>query len=285
MPFVTVEGARFHYRTSGDGPTDVVFVHGFCQSSLYWEPSLGSLPSSCRGFALDLRGFGDSDKPEEPYTLPVLADEVAAFLDALGLNRVALVGNSMGGVVCQAFATRHRGRLSKLALLSTGPFVRDPVAARDRARRFATMAWEREAFSALIARFFVRRPDNFEELVDVAMRASRRAMVEITLSMASLSFLEALRGLAVPTLIVQGAEDTIRPPEEGRLLHEAVEGSRFFVLEGASHTPMLERPEQLHALLWDFLATPEGGGSPHQWSSSRERCCTAGSGTTPDITE
>ncbi len=256
MPFATINGTRLYYRTRGDGPTNIVFIHGFCQSSLYWEPTLDRLPEGLCGLALDLKGFGDSDKPDGPYDIPTLADEIASVLDILGLRQVVLVGNSMGGVVCQAFATRHTERLSKLALLSTGPFVRNPAASTARATRFATMEWERGEFSALLERFFLVPPDNFERLVDVAMKASRNAMVEITLSMASSNFLEGLRRLDVPTLIVQGAQDTIRPVEEGRLLHEAIRGSRFHVLEGASHTPMLERPEELHALLWDFVQAP-----------------------------
>lgn len=92
MPTVSLGGVEFHYRQAGEGPADVVFLHGFCQSSLWWEPTLARLPAGYRGLALDLKGFGGSSKPAGTYGIPIAADEVRAFLDALGLERVALVG-------------------------------------------------------------------------------------------------------------------------------------------------------------------------------------------------
>jgi pimeloyl-ACP methyl ester carboxylesterase len=253
MPTVTVGGVEFHYRQAGEGPVDVVFLHGFCQSSLWWEPTLARLPAGYRGLALDLKGFGRSSKPAGTYGVPVAADEVRSFLDALSLQRVALVGGSMGGVVAQCFAALYASRLQSLVLAATGPYLRDPAAARERARRFASMDWTRENLAEVIGPFFLTLPEDFPQLVDEALCASREAMVQITLSMASLNLLPALHGLQVPTLILQGAQDRIRPPTEGLRLHEAIPGSEFHAVEGASHTPAREQPEAFHDLLWRFL--------------------------------
>jgi pimeloyl-ACP methyl ester carboxylesterase len=253
MPTVSLGGVEFHYRQAGEGPADVVFLHGFCQSSLWWEPTLARLPAGYRGLALDLKGFGGSSKPAGTYGIPIAADEVRAFLDALGLERVALVGGSMGGVVAQCFAALYASRLQSLVLAATGPNLRDPAAARERAERFASMEWTRENLTGVIGPFFLTSPDDFPRLVDEAMRASREAMVQITLSMASLNLFPPLQDLQVPTLIVQGAQDKIRPPAEGLRLHEAIPGSEFHAIEGASHTPAREQPEIFHDLLWRFL--------------------------------
>jgi pimeloyl-ACP methyl ester carboxylesterase len=253
MPRVSLNGIALHYLTGGDGPGSVVFVHGFCQSSVFWKDALGRLPPGHRGFALDLKGFGDSDKPQGPYGIPTFADEVLAFADALGLDRFALVGNSMGGVVCQSFATRYAHRLSRLVLVSTGAYARNPAGARERAERFLVMEWKRDAFEEMVKGFFAIRPDNWQELVDVAMNARREAMAQTTLSSASLNFLEALRQVRVPTLIVQGERDTSRTPEDGKEIQEAIPRSVLHVLPGAGHTPQLERPDLFYPLFLGFL--------------------------------
>ncbi|MHB1132779.1 MAG: alpha/beta fold hydrolase [Chloroflexota bacterium] len=253
MPTLTVAGIDFHYRQAGSGPRTVVFLHGFCQSSLWWEPTLARLPQGWQGLAFDLKGFGGSSKPAGSYGVPVAADELRACLDALGLARVALVGGSMGGGVAQCFAALYADRLSHLALVATGPYQRDPAAARERAAWFASLLWQRETLAGIIRPFFLREPERFAELVDEALRASRAAMVQTTLSMASLNLLPALQSVVVPTLIVQGADDSIRPPAEGELLHRAIAGSQLFVLPRASHTPAWEQVEAFHELLWGFL--------------------------------
>ena len=188
MPYVSANQVRLHYLASGTGPQDVVLVHGFCQSSIFWKPTLGRLPEDYRGIAVDLKGFGDSDKPEGPYGIPVFADEVLALVDELGLGRIVLVGNSMGGVVCQSFATRYPDRLVGLVLVSTGAFVRNPEAAREKAGQFASMSWDRDFFQDLVRGFFATPPDNCDEFVDVAMKASREAMAQTALSSAALNF-------------------------------------------------------------------------------------------------
>lgn len=253
MPRVSINGVHLHYLTGGDGPHSVVFVHGFCQSSVFWKEALDRLPAGHRGFALDLKGFGDSDRPPGPYGIPTFADEVLAFADALRLGRFVLVGNSMGGVVCQSFASRYAQRLSRLVLVSTGAYARNPAAARERAGRFAVMEWKREPFEAMVKGFFAILPDHWETLVDVAMKASREAMVQSTRSSASLNFLEAVRQVSVPTLIVQGERDTSRTPQDGKELQEAIPGSALHVLSGAGHTPMLERPDLFYPLFLNFL--------------------------------
>ncbi|MCL4466964.1 MAG: alpha/beta hydrolase [Chloroflexi bacterium] len=255
MPTIAVGGIEYFYRQVGSGPRTVAFLHGFCQSSLWWEPTLQALPQGWQGLALDLKGFGGSSKPAGTYGVPVAADELRAVLDSLGLERVALVGGSMGGAVAQCFACLYAGRLHGLALVASGPYQRDPAAGRARAERFADMPWTRENLAGIIAPFFVSLPAGFERLVDEALRAGREALVQLTLSLASLNLLPSLRGVSVPTLIVQGAQDSIRPPAEGRLMHEAIAGSELHIVENASHTPAWEQPEAFRPLLWRFLET------------------------------
>ncbi len=253
MPFASVNDVNLHYLTQGNGPEAIVFLHGFCQSSRFWEPTLEQLPDRFRGYALDLRGFGNSDKPEGPYSIPGFADDVLAFADGMGLEQFILAGNSMGGVVCQSFATRYGNRLNKLALVSTGAYVPNPAAAREKADFMEGMEWNRSFFENAVKGFFALLPANWESYVDAAMNAGREAMVQSTRSSASLNFLESARNIHVPTLIVQGEKDTGRTPEDGKRLREAIPNSVLHILPGAGHTPMLEQPDLFYPIFLDFL--------------------------------
>jgi pimeloyl-ACP methyl ester carboxylesterase len=270
MPEITVPGARIHYIESDldaevpiSSRIPVVFVHGFCQSSKFWEPTLALLPhGSHRGFALDLKGFGESraivsSPPRTPtYGLDELADSVTAFADALGLETFVLVGNSMGGAVCQSLATRYPSRLQQLVLCGTGPYNNNPAAAHEKADMMEKMEWETSFFEGAVQGFFA--PDNlpvdWKSLVSIAMGAERKAMVGNTRSSADSNFLVAIRDISVPTLIVQGELDASRTPVDGGRMNGAIVGSELHVLEGAGHSPMLERPDEFHKLFLDFLS-------------------------------
>ena len=106
----------------------VLCIHGYCQSSAYWAPTLERLAQTgTRGLAPDLPGFGASTSHSGPFTMEAYADGLVALLDARGIERVALVGGSMGGVVAQHFALRHPGRLDRLLLDATGVVELAPV--------------------------------------------------------------------------------------------------------------------------------------------------------------
>src|SRR5262249_59051698 len=130
---------------SGAEPA-VVCVHGYCQSSAYWAPTLDRLAAAGRrGLAPDLPGFGASAGLPGPYTMEAYADGLAALLDTRGLTRVALVGGSMGGVGAQHFALRHPERLLRLLLVATGGAMGDPAAGLARADAVAVAPWDASA--------------------------------------------------------------------------------------------------------------------------------------------
>jgi len=107
----------------------VLCVHGYCQSSAYWAPTLDQVASrGRRALAPDLPGFGASAALPGPYTMEAYADGLAALLDQRRIARVALCGGSMGGVVAQHFALRHPDRLDRLLLVATGAVMGDPAA-------------------------------------------------------------------------------------------------------------------------------------------------------------
>ena len=245
------------FRRSGEGDRPIVFVHGMCQSSVFWQPTLDELPAGFRGYALDLPGFGGSrDVPPsgETHTIEGHAEAVAGFLAANDLHGVVLVGNSMGGVVCQMLAVRHAERLSKLVLVSTGPNVPDPAAAMAAADREAHAAWDRVAAADYVAHFFVRPPSDLEPYVDAALQSGRRGRVETRRSSAETDLRPDLTRITIPTLIIQGERDAGRTPAIGAQMAKLIPNARLEIVPGVGHTPMLEDPVTWRRIFHGFLA-------------------------------
>jgi pimeloyl-ACP methyl ester carboxylesterase len=240
---------------AGRGPT-VVCVHGFCQSSAYWVPTLDRLAAAgVAALAPDLPGFAGSASKPGPYSMPALADAVAALLDRRGLSQIVLVGGSMGGVVAQHFALRHPKRVLRLLLVATGAFTADPAGAVAKADVMATSRWNEETVTPIVAGFFYKTmpADKIAAYRAIAMQASQSAAVEAARSNASLRTFEELGRIAAPTLIVQGRHDRARTPEHGELMRTRMPDARLEVVEDAGHTPQLEQPEKFHEIALPFL--------------------------------
>jgi 3-oxoadipate enol-lactonase len=240
---------------AGSGPT-IVCIHGFCQSSAYWAPTLDLLAANgVSAVAPDLPGFAGSAHEAGPYTMPALADAVAALLDRRGLQQVVLAGGSMGGVVAQHFVLRHPQRVLRLLLVATGAATADPASALAKADIMAAAPWNAETVTPIVAGFFYNAPapDKFAAYRTIAMAASQPAAVEAARSNASLRTLEDLGRIDVPTLIVQGRHDKARTPEHGAQMRALLPHGALEVIEDAGHTPQLERPEEFHAVALPFL--------------------------------
>lgn len=117
---VLANGLRLPYAEAGGAAgTPVLFVHAFVESWRYFEVVLAHLPDSLHGFALTQRGHGEADRPEDGYSPDDLAADIVAFMDAVGLDRAALVGSSSGGLVSQVVASTSPDRVSHLILISS----------------------------------------------------------------------------------------------------------------------------------------------------------------------
>jgi pimeloyl-ACP methyl ester carboxylesterase len=247
--------ALFVLERAGARPP-VVCLHGFCQSSAYWAPTLERLAEhGVQGLAPDLPGFGHSASEPGPYTMRSMADAVVRELDARGIDRVRLVGGSMGGVVAQQLVLRHAPRVERLLLVATGAVMGDPAAGLAKAKAMAASPWDDAAVVPIVDGFFHRRPDDavIARLRGIALAASHAAAVEAARSNAEADTLDEIAEIRVPTLIVQGRHDRARTPEQGALMRDRIAGSILHVIEDAGHTPQLEQPQAFHDLALPFL--------------------------------
>ena len=126
---VDIDGISLHYELEGSG-TPLVLTHGLGDDLRFWDPLVARLAAHHAVLRWDVRGFGASAKPAGPYSPALFAADLAALLDALGLDRVHLGGISMGGVIAQRFALDHPSRLRSLILVSTSSEIGRPKSRR-----------------------------------------------------------------------------------------------------------------------------------------------------------
>jgi pimeloyl-ACP methyl ester carboxylesterase len=267
---VGLPGATVNYVEIGEGPA-IVFIHGISGSWQNWLENLPHFGRRFRAIAPDLPGFGASPLPEWELDIPAYGRLIRDFCEKLDLGGdVALVGNSLGGLVALETLTTTPGTFGPLVLVSSAGLINTwspeerataiaatwrtfgpPVAneakwivSRPRARRFF---WRR----------FVRYPERLRpELLWEQMAAglSGPAFTEALRAAIRFDIRERLAEIEAPTLIVWGDDDRIIPVRAGHSLQRRIPGSRLEIFENTGHVPQLERPARFNALVDEFLA-------------------------------
>lgn len=254
------DGATLAVTTAGSGGVPLLLVHGYPFDHTIFAPQLAGITGH-RVIAPDLRGFGGSSAPTGPMTVDDYADDLAALLDLLGLERVVLGGLSLGGYVALAFAARHPARLGGLILIDTRAGA--DTAEGKTARGEAIARAEREGAAAIAD---AMAPKLFAEGVSPAVREDVLAMMRRAPVPGIVAALGAMRdrpdrqGLlptlgGVPTLVLVGSEDRLTPPADARAMAAAVPGATVIEVEGAGHVPTVERPATTNEAIQRFLDT------------------------------
>lgn len=254
----------FSYRVRGSGAV-ALFIHGFPLDSTMWLEQLDGLADIRRCIAPDLRGFGRS----APTTRGVLsmddhADDLIAFLDALDIDQVDLVGLSMGGYVALAIADRSPDRLRSLALVDTKSTAdsEDAKAGRDAAAVGVATHGRAQLADTMIGVLV-------DESASIWTRARIRTMIE---SMPAESIVAALRGmtrrpdrtavlsrLSIPVAVIVGEHDVVAPLQEADEMARAA-GAQMVVVADAGHMTPIEDPQAVIAALralWSLEPTDE----------------------------
>ena len=259
-----VDAVRWRSREVAGTGLPVLYVHGLLQTSASWKRALGPASGGRPAVAVDLPGFGLSDRPwPYDYTVGGQAQALLRYLDARGFDRVVLVGNSLGGAVCLLVAAARPARVAALVLVgsaspvSTIPWnfrlLRVPVVGELEMELVIRPVVE----LGLRHRLFARGERVTQEEVDEDWRSirvpgTRRAALAAVRS-SSRGYEDYLGRLRVPTLVLWGREDRILPPENGLRLATEIAGARLVVLPDTGHIPQEETPEEFSNAVSRFL--------------------------------
>jgi pimeloyl-ACP methyl ester carboxylesterase len=261
------------YLEAGEGPP-VVLLHGLGATNASMLPTLVELARDHRVVAPDLPGFGESEKPIRAYDPAFFAHWLASFLDALGVERAVVIGNSMGGRVALELGLTAPTRVDRLVLFAPSLAFKRFRAATPLVRLLAAELGAMPLFAprglvTTVLRGMFARPDRlrrqwYDAAVDEFMRVFAHARGRMAFfSAARQIYLEEAHGeagfwkrlpaLRRPALFVWGERDPLVPARFAPHVESALPGVRSVVIEDCGHVPQFEHPARTHALVREFL--------------------------------
>ena len=250
-------GIRIHYAEHGDANgAPILFLHGWPDSWFTFSRVLPLLPETLRAIAVDQRGFGDSDHPESGYTFQELAADAVALLDALDIERAAIVGHSYGSFVAREVAIAASRRVTSLVLIGTGYSTDTPVTEGLQAalgtlpdpipEPFAREFQASTAYRTLPTEFFDR-------IVVESLKIPARLWPVMIDRLVQYDATARLGNLRAPTLLLWGDRDALFSRAEQDRFLAAVPSARLKVYEETGHCPNWERPDDVAADIASFV--------------------------------
>lgn len=273
--FVTVDGFKYHYEKKGDKGEPIIFIHGIPMNSFLWRKVQAGLQHNFQTYAMDMLGYGKSDKPAEAdYSWTGQAKRVAGFMDALGIKKATVAGHDQGGGVAICFATNFPDRLSRFMMingccydyclprflikaLGTVDGLPDEQLEMIRPMAvgfFSTVLWttlhNKNRLTIDIMNHYMdpwMTPEGFKALLKHCNRPSNEETMQADLSR-----------IKVPTLVVWATQDLGLPVEAAYRLQRDIAGPvTVELIEDSGHFVQEEQPEKLAAIInrW-MLSTP-----------------------------
>ena len=257
MPVVRAGSVNISYQEWGEGDP-LLLVHGLGMSSDLWIYQTPVLSKRYRMIAVDLRGFGRSDKPSDPgsYDVKVLAADVAAVAKQLGVSAIHFLGSSMGGFVAQELALAEPALFRSLILCHTGCRMSMPpdiLESRVKLLRETAMG----AYGQMVAKQTFA-PGVSQKLADwmvglIAKNDQRAYTQVLTEGLNGFEACDRIGAIRTPTLVIIGELDRVIPPEEGRELARRIPGAQLVEIAGVGHISYGERPDEFNDAVLRFL--------------------------------
>lgn len=260
---ITVGDLSIHYYEGGPANAEtIVMIHGFGANKDNWVRFGKFFTERYHVIALDLPGFGDSSKPDASYDVGTQTERVAAFVKALGLSKVHLIGNSMGGHIAALYAARHPEQVLSVALLDnagiTSPKKSELYAMLERGDPNPLVARDAESFAKLVDFVFVHPPAlpaNLRRYMaeQASARSEQNDKVFKHLRERYIPLEPELPKIQAPTLLLWGDKDRVLDVSSIEVMKPLLKKPSVVIMENCGHVPMIERPEETAKHYQDFL--------------------------------
>jgi pimeloyl-ACP methyl ester carboxylesterase len=250
-------GVTVPYLEQGDPEAAaVLLLHAWVESSASFDRLLQAVPPTLRVFAMDQRGHGDADKPADGYALVNFADDIEAFMDAVGLHSAVLLGSSSSGSVAQQVAIQVPHRVDGLVLVGAPRSLQGRPAFADEVDRLTDPVdpiWVEQSLSLFpryhhVPEWYIT--DRIRDGVRVPAHVWMAGLAGLTTAVPP----SESATITAPTLIIWGERDALLPAQDGYLLAAAIPGSRLVVYQDTGHLVLWEQPERVATDLVDFVA-------------------------------
>ena len=272
MPFANVNGVKLYYEINGSGPT-VIQIGGAVNGHEGYSLITPHMQKHFTVIDYDHRGYGQSDRPDQTYTMETWVDDMAGLLDALGIEKCHVHGGSMGGFIACLFGVKYPERVDRLVFNGA-------VAKCDWMARTTFYLWKRvaqqfglgsEELALLLLSSAFSRPyldematsGNLHSLGwmqdSITRNASLNVFADACDAMAETDVTDVLDRVTAPTLVLQGVEDTLTPLDCGpdgagaRKIAEGIRGAELYLMSPCGHGVLFERPEEAVNKVIEFL--------------------------------
>ena len=266
MPKVNANGIDIYYEIHGAGHP-LLLISGLSYSHWQWHKMVPGLAEHFRVIVFDNRGIGQTDKPDGPYSAPMLAADTAALLEALDAHPAAVMGHSMGGFIAQELALQRPDLVSELILASTHFGGPDHVPITEEAMAvFADVTadpmerFRRGLQVSTAPGFAEENPDVIEEWMAYRGRnpiepGPYQAQLAVGMGLASeeAAYAQRLHHVQAPALILFGKHDKVVPPANAQLLADKIPDSTVKILPNAGHFFPIEAPDTAIQAVVEFL--------------------------------
>ena len=255
------------FDEAGHGPA-IVLLHGYPFDRSMWREQIDFLSAAgYRVIAPDLRGLGENESSVEIATMDEMARDVAALIDELTVDRAVVCGLSMGGYVAFEFAHLFPSRPRALVLAGTRAPADNESEKESRAQQVERVLAEgmkgipEATLPKLLARrTLAEKPNVVAQVRDMILRAPPRGAAAAQRGMAARrDYSDDLPRINVPTLVIVGREDTVRPVADAEFMHERIPESHLEIIDDAAHMTNMEQPEAFNNVLLRFLEKLDHG--------------------------
>jgi pimeloyl-ACP methyl ester carboxylesterase len=277
LQFRTIHGYRRAFRIAGSGPV-ILLIHGIGDNSTTWAAVQAKLAQRFTVIAVDLLGHGQSDKPRADYSVAAYANGMRDLLSVLDIERVTVIGHSLGGGVAMQFAYQFPQLVERLVLVGSGGVTKDV----NIVLRLASLPMGSEALALLRLPLMLPAVQIAGRAAGTVLGSTRvgrdlpdvmRVLADLPEPMASAAFTRTLRAVvdwrgqlvtmldrcylteSVPVQIIWGTEDVVVPVSHARMAHAAMPGSRLEIFENSGHFPFHDDPDRFIEVVERFIDT------------------------------
>ena len=279
LQFRTIHGYRRAFRIAGSGPA-ILLIHGIGDNSTTWSTVQSTLAQRFTVIAPDLLGHGKSDKPRADYSVAAYANGMRDLLSVLDIERVTVVGHSLGGGVAMQFAYQFPQLVDRLILVGPGGVTKDV----NFALRIASLPMGSEALALLRLPMVLPALQAFGRVAGAAMGSTAlgrdlaemlRILADLPEPTASSAFARTLRAVvdwrgqvvtmldrcylteSVPVQLIWGSHDLVIPVGHAQLAHAAMPGSQLEIFQGSGHFPFHDDPDRFVEVVERFIDSTE----------------------------
>jgi proline-specific peptidase len=231
----------------------IIFSHGCMSDCSVWNSQIEFFSKKYKVITYDQRGHGISDKPKADYSIETLSNDLYCLIQELNLEKVILVGHSMGGMTALTFALNHLDKVSKLVLVGTS--AKMSFSGRIQLRNMLHIfSYESLARRMIDFQYYEPSEQVKEKALERAMKTPKFAAYEcFTEFMKNYDIRDRIYEIKVPTLIIVGEKDTATPVEMSQDLNREIKGSKLQIIPDCNHMVMIDKPNELNEIIEEFI--------------------------------